>query len=364
VSSTGSQGAGFAATTAPALAGGTTTTVIGTMGRSFTAVDTEILVNAAGSLTARVTPPHPPAGGNSVAAHGQHVVVVSMSPDGSTLTVSESANGGKTWHDLPSQAVGQPARDAAVALSPDGTHYIVGTDGKYSAGAGVPGGTAFLAGPDGKLTKIDIPGAPSTLAWAGNTLLVPGGRSTAHLYASANTGQTFTDVTTAVTGETPPSADVPLDTPALGGVIGLPDGTAFIPVATISDSGFTLAVKATTDGTTFTDVGTTVVAGSFGGGGGLSLADSAYGSDRAAFVPLGTTDLFIVSLSGPPQTVHMTGLPASPDAIAFQDATSGVAQVTVSGCNDGKDNCYQNTTNFITSDGGATWTPDPATTTN
>lgn len=111
----------------------------------------------------------------------------------------------------------------------------------------------------------------------------------------------------------------------------------------------------TTTGTSYTSIGTITAAGSYGFGP-LLLASSSYGPGAATFVLPGTTDLDVVSNGSSTTRIQMSGLPASPDSISFQNASNGIAQTTVRACSGNKSNCTVNISQYVTSDGGRTWT--------
>lgn len=301
----------------------------------------------------RISPPVTPAAGNSVVVRGKLVLVASIT--GTALTLAVSRNGGATWATSRAR-LAMPAAAASIALSPDSRHWIVGPAGSASAGSASQYSYGFVNTTARALAKVPVPGPVANLAWTNAGLLVPGGPADSHLYLSTTMGKSWQDVSRAALGFTPPAANIPPAEPVLGPLLGLSDGTAVVPVEHAGPNGLTVRLEATTTGTSYQKIGSAHAAGDYGAGL-LAIASSSYGPDKAALVLPGTTTLYIVTSHAKPMTIHMRGIPASPDAISFQDTTSGIAQATVRSCASGKTNCTVTVTQYITSDGGRTWTP-------
>jgi hypothetical protein len=201
-----------------------------------------------------------------------------------------------------------------------------------------------------------VPGPVANLAWTSSGMVVPGGPADSHLYLSANMGKSWRDVSRAVLGFTPPAANIPPAEPVFGPVLGLAGGTAVVPVEHVGPKGLSVRLEATTTGDSYKKIGSARAAGNYGAGP-ISIASSSYGPDKAALVLPGTMSLYVVASQGKPVMIHMTGLPASPGSISFQNAASGIAQTTVRSCAKGKTACTVTTSQYVTSDGGRTWTP-------
>jgi len=305
-----------------------------------------------GGAWQRLNPPAPPAQGNSVVVRGSLALVASVA--GTTLTLAVSHDGGGTWA-TSTAPLGTQTTAAFIAVSPDETHWMVGPASDLSTGGVSQYSTGFVNATSGTLSQVSLPGPAADLAWSGSAMLVPGGPGDSHLYMSTSLGQSWQDVSSAVLGFTPPASDIPATEPVFGPLIGLSGGAAVIPVEHVTATGLIVDLEATTTGTSYTSIGTTTASGDYGGGP-LALASSSYGPDEAAFVPPGTTNLYIVASQGPQTTIHMSGLPVSPDSISFQNAADGIAQTTLSSCANGKSDCTVTVTQYLTTDGGHTWT--------
>jgi hypothetical protein len=101
-------------------------------------------------------------------------------------------------------------------------------------------------------------------------------------------------------------------------------------------------------------IGSANTAGNYGAGP-LAVASSSYGPNKAALVLPGTMRLYVVASHAKPVMIHMSGLPVSPDSISFQDTANGIAQATVRSCANGKSACTVTVSQYVTADGGHTW---------
>jgi len=206
---------------------------------------------------------------------------------------------------------------------------------------------------------ITIPGDTRDAGWAGNTLLAPGagiGGGGSHMYRSGDSGATWTDLTKTITGAEPTDQGVSLDTPYFSPVISLGDGTAVVLEETITNAGVSAkALRFAQDGT-WTEVASFLVAGDFGGGPG-GVTATAYGTDAIIVPGIDGTTFQVVAMDGTVSTITAVGLPVAPNglSLSFQDASNGLAQVTVSGCANDKTNCASTTTIYATTDGGRSW---------
>lgn len=297
-----------------------------------------------------------PAAGNSVVVRGKLALLASIA--GPTLTLAVSRDGGRTW--MTSKArLRTPETSADIALAPDGKHWAVGFASTASAGGASQYSYGFVNTAHGTLTAVSIPGSMANLAWSRSGMVVPGGPADSHLYLSTDLGRSWRDVSGAALGFTPPTANIPAAEPVLGPVLGLPGGTAVVPVERAGPKGLRIQLEATTTGTSYTAAGSVRAGGSYGAGP-ILIASSSYGPDKAALVIPGTMNLYVVASNGKPVMIHMSGLPVSPDSISFQDAVNGIAQATVRSCANGKVNCAVTISHYVTSDGGHTWTPSRA----
>lgn len=326
---------------------------LGSNGQAWALTAKTVSVRSAGTWQ-RINPPVTPAAGDSVVVRGKLVLVASVA--GTTLTLAVSHDGGRTWA-LNRAHLDTQTTSAYIALSADAKHWVVGPASSTDAGSASQYSNGFVNTTSGTLTKVSLPGSAASLAWSGSVLLVPGGPADSHLYLSTNLGQSWQDVSRALLGFTPPAADIPATEPGVGSVLGLSSGTAIVPVAHVGATGLNVDLEATTTGTSYTRVGAATAAGDYGGGPITIIASSSYGPDEAALVLPGTTDLYVVASQGKPVMIHMSGLPGSPDSISFQDTANGIAQTTVTSCANGKDDCTVTVSQYITSDGGRTWTP-------
>jgi hypothetical protein len=347
VQTRGTGAPGRAASTA-----GRDTVTLSRDGQAWALAPHAVLVRA-GRSWAQVNPPVTPAGGNSVVVRGQLMLVASVT--GQQLTLAISHNGGATWTEA-AASLSASTSDVYVAVSADAKHWIVGPAGSASLGSASQYSYAFVNTPSGGLAQVSLPGSAENVSWSGSDLVVPGGPADSHLYLSADLGQTWQDVSTAVLGFAPPAANIGPAEPLFGPVLGLPDGTAIVPVEHVSAQGLTVDLEAITSSNTYKMIGSVAANGDYGVGP-YSLPSSAYGSQQVAVVLPGSLNLYIVGGQGASVGISMSGLPASPDSISFQDSIYGVAQVTVRECTNGKTGCSVTVSEYATSDGGSTWTP-------
>jgi hypothetical protein len=321
-------------------------------GQAWTLTAKIVAVRSAGAWQ-RINSPVVPAAGNSVVVRGKLVLVASVT--GMTLTLAISRDGGGRWATSKAR-LGMPTTGASISLSPDARHWIVGPAGSASAGSASQYTEGFVNTTAGGLAKVSVPGPVANLAWSGSGLVVPGGPADSHLYLSTDMGTSWQDVSRAVLGFTPPAANIPPAEPVFGPILGLSAGTAVVPVERVGPKGLSVHLEATTTGASYTRVGSANAAGDYGAGP-LAMASSSYGPDKAALVLPGTMVLYVVASQGKPVMIHMSGLPVSPDSISFQSMADGIAQITVRSCASGKNDCTATVSQYVTSDGGRTWTP-------
>ena len=335
--------------------GGRSVMTLGSDGQVWTLTAKVISVRGAGTWQ-HINSPVKPAAGNSVVVRGKLALVASIAS--TTLELAVSRNGGGTW--MTSRArLRMPATSAYIALSPDAKHWAVGPASSASAGGASQYSYGFVNTAHGMLTEVSVPGSMANLAWSGSGMLVPGGPADSHLYLSTDLGQSWRDVSRAALGFTPPAANIPATEPVLGPVLGLSGATAVVPVERTGPKGLSIRLEATTTGTSYTAAGSAHAAGSYGAGP-IAIASSSYGPDKAVLLLPGTMSLYVVASHGKPVMIRMSGLPVSPDSISFQDTANGVAQTTVRSCANGKGNCTVTISQYVTSDGGHTWTPSRA----
>jgi hypothetical protein len=335
--------------------GGRSVITLGSDGQVWTLAAKVISVRGAGTWQ-HLSSPVKPAAGDSVVVRGKLALVASIA--GTTLTLAVSRDGGRTW--MTSKArLRMPATGAYIALAPDTKHWAVGPASSASAGGVSQYSYGFVNTAHGMLTEVPVPGSMANLAWTGSGMIVPGGPADSHLYLSTNLGQSWRNVSHAALGFTPPAADIPATEPVLGPVLGLSSGAAIVPVERTGHKGLSIRLEATTTGTSYTTAGAAHVGGSYGAGP-IAIASSSYGPDKAVLVLPGTMSLYVVSSHGKPVIIHMSGLPASPDSISFQDTANGIAQATTRSCANGKSNCTVTISQYVTSDGGRTWTSSRA----
>ncbi len=325
---------------------------LGINGQAWTLTAKTVSVRSGGTWQ-RINPPVMPAAGNSVVVRGRLVLVASVAD--TTLTLAVSRDGGGTWA-MNRVHLRTQTTDINIALSPDAKRWVVGPASNTSVGSPSQYSDGFVNTTRGTLTEVSLPGSVANLAWSGSALLVPGGPADSHLYLSTNLAQSWQDVSRTVLGFTPPAMDIPATEPVFGPVLGLSSGTAVVTVEHVGATGLNVDLEATTTGTSYTSVGSVTATGDYATGP-LTIASSSYGPDEVALVLPGSTDLYVVASQGKPITIHMSGLPVSPDSISFQDTVNGMAQTTVSSCASGKSDCTVTVSQSVTSDGGRTWTP-------
>jgi hypothetical protein len=319
-------------------------------GQAWTLTAKVISVRSGGTWR-QINPPVVPAAGSSVVVRGKLVLVASIV--GTTLTLAVSHDGGATWA-TPRVRLRTQATAASIALSPDARRWVVGPASSLSVGAASQYSYGYVNTSSGALAEVPVPGSMANLAWSGSSLVVPGGPADSHLYVSTNLGQSWLDVSRAVLGLTPPAANIPAAEPVFGPVLGLSGGTAVVPVERAGPKGLSVHLEATTTGTSYQMIGSANTAGNYGAGP-LAVASSSYGPNKAALVLPGTMRLYVVASHAKPVMIHMSGLPVSPDSISFQDTANGIAQATVRSCANGKSACTVTVSQYVTADGGHTW---------
>jgi hypothetical protein len=328
---------------------------LGSDGQVWTLTAKVISVRGAGTWQ-HISSPVKPAAGNSVVVRGKLALVASIA--GTTLALAVSRDGGSTWRTSRAR-LRTPATSAYIALSPDAKHWAVGPASSASAGGASQYSYGFVNTARGMLTGVPVPGSMANLAWSGSGMVVPGGPADSHLYLSTDLGRSWRDVSRAALGFTPPAANIPATEPVFGPVLGLSGGTAVVPVERAGPKGLSIQLEATTTGTSYTTAGSAHASGSYGAGP-IAIASSSYGPGKAVLVLPGTMSLYVVTSRGKPVTIHMSGLPVSPDSISFQDTANGIAQTTARSCANGKNNCTVTISQYLTSDGGRTWAPSRA----
>jgi len=289
--------------------------------------------------------PQPPASGASVALSGNTLTVVALS--GSTLTVQRSGDDGVSWK-TDAHELSQPADSANVAASPDGRTVAVAASLPGAAGA-TDGHAQLLVGPaNGDLAERAAPGA-ADIAWSGHRLLMPGGPMRSRLYLSADEGQTW--AAQPVAGPVAPDHDVPADAPVFGQPVSTGAG-AVVPVTSYAGLQAQATLYRTADGARFDQLGELPLGDEVGPGVGVTA--SRYGDDGVIVADPFSTILHVFTDSSE-TSVAGAGLPGPVDSLTFQNATDGLAQVTVRGCTKGKDDCIEELRVYRTSDGGASW---------
>lgn len=321
-------------------------------GQAWAELTSKVITVRSGSAWRQINSPAAPAAGGSVVVRGKLALVASLA--GITLTLAVSRDGGGRWA-TSSVRLATPAAGAIIALSPDAKHWVVGPASSPSVGAASQYTYGYINTSKGTLSKVPVPGSMANLAWSGSSLVVPGGPAGSHLFVSANLGRSWRDVSRAVLGFTPPAANIPATEPVFGPVLGLSGGTAVVPVERTGPKGLTIQLEATTTGTSYKMIGSVHASGNYGAGP-LAVASSSYGPDQAALVLPATMSLYVVASNARPALIHMSGLPVSPDSISFQDAAHGLAQTTVRSCANVKGHCTVSVSQYVTSDGGHTWT--------
>jgi photosystem II stability/assembly factor-like uncharacterized protein len=280
-----------------------------------------------------------------VATVGHRLTVAALS--GTTLTIQRSADGGATWT-ADAHELSQPADTANVAASPNGRTVAVAASLPGAAGA-TDGHAQLLVGPaDGALIERDAPGS-ADIAWSGQRLLMPGGPLRSRLYLSADEGRTWT--AQEVDGPVAPDHDVAPDAPVYGAPVPIDSG-AVVPVTTYDGSQARATLYRTADGDRFDKLGELPL-GDVGPG--VDVATSPYGADGVVVADPFTTTLHVFA-GGAATSVAGKGLPGPVDSLTFQNATDGLAQVTVRGCTDGKADCVEELRVYRSTDGGASWT--------
>jgi len=299
-----------------------------------------------------VTLPVAPADGDSVAVNGDTVVAVGFDSGG--MVVQSSTDLGTTWS---TQTVSSddPSAAATVAVSPTTGRFVAGVRHTVRIGAVDGPGPAYVGDHGSSIRQITMPGDARNAGWAGDALVVPAGGAGNHsLFRSDDSGNTWADLTKAITGSVPPNHDIPLTLPYFGPVLTLGDGTAVVLEETLTDTGLSATVLHFTADTTYTQVVSLSFRGNLDGGP-VHLVSSTYGADAIAIASLDGPTITVVGVDGSVTAIPAAGLPAAPDAISFQDETNGLAQVTVSGCTGDKTDCTSTSTMYVTTDGGHSW---------
>lgn len=290
--------------------------------------------------------PRPPAKGASVATSGGALTVVALS--GRTLTVQRSTDGGATWQ-ARSHQLSAPAQAAEIAASADGRELAIAVASPGSAGASGGYGQLLVGPAGGSLVARPAPGG-ADVAWSGDRLLMPGGPLRSRLYVSADRGRTW--IPRGVGGAVAPEHDVAPDVPVFGRPVASGSG-AVVPVTTRSGAHTVVTLYRTSDGTRFTPTGKVKLAADIGAG--VGVIASRYGSEGVIVADPSSTRLHAV-VGGAEKQLAGSGLPGPVDSLSFQDATNGLAQVTVRRCAHGKSDCSEQLRVYRTSDGGASWT--------
>jgi hypothetical protein len=180
-----------------------------------------------------------------------------------------------------------------------------------------------------------------TLEWVGTHVLVAGGPLSSQLFTSDDQGKTWAQSTVAGV-KAPTSGGLASDAPGIGPPVSSA-GSAIVPVTLHGGTGASLRLLATTDGQTFTSIGSVALTGDVGAG--VTAIGSTAGPGTFVFADPRSTHLFWVSGSLV-TAVPTTGLPGPPEAITFSDTTNGLASVSSSTSGE---------LLFRTSDGGRTW---------
>lgn len=321
-------------------------------GQAWAALTSKVITVRSGHAWRQISSPAAPAAGGSVVVRGKLALVASLAD--MTLTLAVSHDGGGTWA-TSRVRLATSATGATIALSPDTKHWVVGPASSPSAGAASQYSYGYINTSKGTLSEVPVPGSMANLAWSGSSLVVPGGPAGSHLYFSDNLGKSWRDVSRAVLGFTPPAANIPATEPVFGPVLGLSGGTAVVPVERTGPKGLTIQLEATTTGTSYKIIGSVHTSGNYAAGP-LAVASSSYGPDKAALVIPATMSLYVAAGNAEPALIHMSGLPVSPDSISFQDTANGFAQTTVRSCANAKSHCTVTVSQYVTSDGGHTWT--------
>ncbi|MCL2317109.1 MAG: hypothetical protein FWC46_08520 [Actinomycetia bacterium] len=321
---------------------------------STTKTDKQVLLRTACGWQ-NITLPVAPAAGDSVAVNGDTIVAVGF--QAGNMVVQSSPDLGRTWSTktVPSA---QPSAYANVVMSPATGRFVAGAQVMDSLGAGGGSGPGIIGDPSsGMVQAIDVPGDARDAGWAGNALVAPdngfGGTGT-RLFRSDDFGATWTDLTKAITGADPPDHDTPLDTPYFGPALTLGDGTAIVLEETTPGSGVSVRVLRFSGDGSHGEIATLSVPGNVGIGP-IPVLASTYGADGVIVAAFDSPTFQVVTEDGTVSTISAAGLPAAPGAMSFQDATNGLAQVTMSSCANGKTDCTSTTTTYATTDGGHSW---------
>jgi hypothetical protein len=312
--------------------------------------DADWLTTDAGTTWRAIDPTMNPAGGRSVDSRGS--TVVAAVTESGQLTYAWSRDAGKTWTRqrlTPPQVMDT----AGIALSADGSRVALIPPTVGSSGIQRPG--VVFAGPVGQdLVGRDAPidGSP---AWVGTQLVLTGGPDSTQLFASGDQGRAWTQST--VAGVKAPSANVMAGAPNIGTPVSSADRSV-VPVTIQTGTATSLSLLATTDGATFTSIGS-VTLGGFAGPGVVSTGSDA-GPDSLVFTDPTSTTLFWVRGSQV-TPLETEGLPTPLAAITFSDPNHGLALASPSSCasdaysTTAATDCMLAQSLYSTADGGHTW---------
>ena len=298
----------------------------------------KILVVAAGLVLAAcgTAPQTLPVANETVAHQGNQLAKVT--PDAAGLVYEHSADGGRTWQRtrLP---LDLPARQAAVALSPDGARAEVMATLPGSASTG--GLPALFTGPAaGPLTARTAPVA-GDVAWVGSRLVLAGGPQRSLLYSSPDGGVTWQKL------DGGGRFDVPADAPSHGAPLTTAGGVT-VPVTTHGRPS-TVRLDTSEDGVTFTKGVVVTLSGDAAPGVSVPVALAGPG----AFVVVDPAGVLHVVRAGGQETITPTGLAGPIESLACTDAQHGTAQVAHTCAS--KAGCEHLVTPMTTDDGGRTW---------
>ncbi|HYU03807.1 MAG TPA: hypothetical protein VEL02_08195 [Jatrophihabitantaceae bacterium] len=289
--------------------------------------------------------PHRPADGQSVAAHGHDIYAAIHGANGITLEASH--DGGQSWQRRPVAGTSDPGT-VDVALSPDGTRLAIVLD--HPGAAGAVGQAAVLLGEakGGAFTSHDAP-AGGRVTWWNGRLALSGGALSSRLYVSDPKAAAWTPV--AVGGPVAPLRNVEPGAASIGAPIRQPDGSLLVPVTNHAGSP-SVALFATTDGSTFRKVAAIALSGELGAGTSAPVAEL---PDGTVFVADPNTARLHVVRGSAQSSFVPRGLPAPPSTMTFATATMGIAQVDTANCASGKTGCTIRSEVYATTDSGKSW---------
>lgn len=310
---------------------------LGPSGHAIITIDGVLWITTnAGGTWRKLDVPGTLARGHSVDVRGATIAAATI--DSGVLVYRRSEDGGKTWTSQ-RLAARLDSTEADVALSADGSTVALANQRAHSSNFG--GSMVLCVGPVGRdLVARDAP-LDGTPVWVGTHLVVAGGLLASELIRSDDQGQTWTQSTVAGV-KAPTSGAVAGDTPNIGTPVSSAT-RAIVPVTIHGGTSASLSLLTTSDGRTFESIGAVPLAGEVGAG--VTAIGSTAGPDAYMFADPTSTNLHWLSGSGL-TTVPTTGLPGTPEAITFSDATHGLASVPSSS---------STVLLFRTSDGGRTW---------